>query len=78
MSRDDRRLLSDKVRSWNINNSRTWYYGVSIILYLGGCYINGIRAVHPNRTWDGLIMLLRRHTLRVSTSHALGPYMTRT
>ena len=36
MSGDGRRLMSDKVRSRNSNNSKTWYYDLSIILYLGG------------------------------------------
>ena len=41
---DGQRLLSDKVRSGNSNNSWVWYYDLSIILYLGGCY-NGEFAV---------------------------------
>ena len=38
MSGDGRRLLSDKVRSENSNNSQTWYYDLSMELCLEGCY----------------------------------------
>ena len=38
MSGDSRMLLSDKVRSRNNNNSRIWYYDLSIVLCLGVCY----------------------------------------
>ena len=38
MSEDGQRLLSNKVRSSNNNNSRVWYYDLSIVLCLGGGY----------------------------------------
>ena len=35
---DDQRLLSNKVRSGNSNNSWVWYYDLSIVLYQRGRY----------------------------------------
>ena len=50
MSGDGRRLLSDKVRLRNSNNSRTWYYDLSIVVCLGECYINSqVGAIRVNQ-----------------------------
>ena len=39
---DGQRLLSDEVHLGNSNNSWVWYYDLSMILCLGGCYTHSV------------------------------------
>ena len=50
---DGERLPLDKVRSGNNNNSWVWYYDLSMVLCLGGCYTQGDNKASSR--WEDLL-----------------------